>query len=97
MILYSEVIIRELRKDYSFSQIREIFDIAQKNDALQQIIVNDEHLKEMNDLSRELKLPRADCLHAILARDNDACMITRDRHFGELQKIAKIRAPEELI
>jgi predicted nucleic acid-binding protein len=39
----------------------------------------------------------ADILHAIIARDNEAILITRDRHFEELTWIVSVQKPEEVI
>jgi len=36
-------------------------------------------------------------LHSILARDNQAVLITRDKHFLKLLDICIIKKPEELI
>ena len=37
-----------------------------------------------------------DILHAVLARDNKAVLVTRDFHFETLQDIVEIKAPEEI-
>lgn len=37
-----------------------------------------------------------DC-HVILARDNNAIMVTRDEHFYKLTDIVSVKKPEELI
>jgi len=39
------------------------------------------HFKEAHQLSRKLKIPVKDALHALIARDNGAIFITRDKHF----------------
>lgn len=38
-----------------------------------------------------------DTLHTILARDNKAIMVTRDKHFYKLKDVVCIKKPEELI
>jgi hypothetical protein len=40
-------------------------------------------------------LPRTDVLHAVIARDNDAVLVTRDRHFEEIG-ICRTAKPEDL-
>jgi len=42
-------------------------------------------------------VPFFDALHAVLARDNKAIMVTRDKHFDELLDITKYKKPEEII
>ena len=48
-------------------------------------------------IANERKLPYGDVLHSIIARDNNLILVTRDRHFKELQDISKSYKPEELI
>ncbi|MEK6792501.1 MAG: PIN domain-containing protein [Nanoarchaeota archaeon] len=49
------------------------------------------------DISKKRNIPLLDALHAILARDYGAIMVTRDRHFQELLDIIKSKKPEEII
>ena len=51
---------------------------------------------QAKDLSDALSIPYGDALHAILARDNEAMLITRDRHFQKISWL-KPRAPEDII
>lgn len=54
-------------------------------------------LKEAIKFSRQFSIPVNDALHAILARDNHAILVSRDKHFYELVDKLTIRKPEELI
>lgn len=56
-----------------------------------------EQFQEAARIKRERKLPFADLVHAIIARDNGAIMVTRDAHFEDLKDIATIRKPEDLL
>ena len=58
---------------------------------------NEKKLKEADDLSKEHKISLGDAVHGILARDNNAIMITRDRHFRKLKDKITIKKPEDLI
>ncbi|MEK6889304.1 MAG: PIN domain-containing protein [Nanoarchaeota archaeon] len=49
------------------------------------------------DLSAKRKIPKRDALHAILARDNHAFLITFDEHFKELADILKSHRTDEFI
>ena len=49
------------------------------------------------DLKNKRKVPFLDALHAVLARDNKAVIVTRDLHFNKLLDIIKYKKPEELI
>ena len=55
-----------------------------------------EQIKEAATLSEEKKVPFGDAVHAILARDNNAIMVTRDHHFSKLKECIIVKKPEEL-
>ncbi len=93
-ILYSDFVIEELSHAYDRQAINKIFkDVSE---LLEKAEINMEQVKEAADLSTRLKIPFGDALHGILARDNDAVMVTRDRHFRKLKDKITIRKPEEL-
>ena len=48
-------------------------------------------------LMQQRSIPKGDALHAILARDNNALLISRDKDFQKLKDIVKVYAPEEVI
>ncbi|MFA4907767.1 MAG: PIN domain-containing protein [archaeon] len=47
-------------------------------------------------INHKRRFPVFDVLHSIIARDNKAILVTRDRHFEEIG-IAECRSPEELL
>ena len=49
------------------------------------------------DLSARRSVPLFDALHALIARDNKAIMVTRDAHFKKLKDIIKYKRPEDII
>ena len=53
-------------------------------------------VKEANDLAQKYGVPAQDAMHAILARDNNATLISRDAHFERLSKIVSACLPEEI-
>jgi predicted nucleic acid-binding protein len=93
-VVYSDILIDELLRKYSRQEIQKIFGIAQQ---LEKVITHKEQLKEAAKLCKYLKIPWGDCLHAILARDSGAIMVTRDRHFEQLHCIIKAKKPEDLL
>lgn len=97
LVLYSELTTNELSKDFNPEQIKEIFKIISEAGLLQKVELRKQQFQEAAKLRSERKLPFGDCLHAIIARDNQAVMITRDTHFEELQDIVKSAKPEDLI
>lgn len=49
------------------------------------------------DLAYKREIPKRDALHALIARDNEAILITLDRHFQKLSDIIKPHSPKEFI
>jgi len=96
-ILYSDFVVEELKVKYSEAEIKRIFEIISKRNLLIKADISEAQAKEAAKRCRERKVSFGDALHAILARDNGAIMITRDRHFLELDDIAEIKTPEQLI
>ncbi len=49
------------------------------------------------DLAQKRSLPIFDALHALIARDNKAMLITLDNDFRKLKDITIIKGPQEII
>jgi predicted nucleic acid-binding protein len=64
---------------------------------IEKVRATKEQLVKAMKLSKESALSINDAIHAILAKDNNAVLVTRDRHFRRLQTTRIIRSPEELI
>jgi predicted nucleic acid-binding protein len=96
LILYSELVEEELSIKYSPRDIKAILNITPFENRIK-VKISDFQIKESIHTSKQLNIPRKDALHAIIARDNNAILVTRDKHFQELQEKITIRKPEELI
>jgi len=96
-IIYSDFIVKELKIKYSEKEIKDIFEIAGKRNLLLKADISESQAKEAAVLCKKKKVAFGDALHAILARDNGAIMVARDKHFLELMDIAEIKKPEDLI
>lgn len=95
IILCSSLVIKELKNlGYFLNEINDIFSIA-KPDNIRLVNITKEQIKEMKKLASQRNLPKKDVLHAILARDNEAQLITRDYHFQKLKDIIISKLPEE--
>ena len=46
-------------------------------------------------VSIKRKAPKGDVLHALIARDNEAILITQDKHFRKLKDIVLVKKPED--
>ena len=97
LILYSDLVVQELMIKYSKEEIINILSIIYNLNLLVKISISKEQAKEAADLCKKRKIPFADVLHTVLARDNRAVMVTRDRHFQRLIDIADIKKPEDLL
>ncbi|MFA6888400.1 MAG: hypothetical protein WC254_02790 [Candidatus Woesearchaeota archaeon] len=94
-ILYSSIVVRKLKGKYDLKEINQIFSVA--NTFLIQVEYNYSQIQEAKITGSVRNTGFSDALHVILARDNNAIMITRDEHFLEFIDIAEIKKPEELI
>ena len=94
LILYSDLVEAELKRRYlnMFDMLRVV-----PNRLLIKVIASDAQIKEATLISKKTNIPKPDALHAVIARDNNAILITRDAHFLELQEDIIIKKPEELI
>ena len=97
IVLYSDLVTDELFINYDEKEIKKILQIATREKLLIKIEITELQSKEARILSKNLNIPKNDCLHAILARDNAAVLITRDKHFELLQHVVDVRKPEDLI
>ena len=57
----------------------------------------DRQWRRARDLSSRREVPLFDALHALIARDWKATIVTRDKHFEKLTDIVKYEKPEDLI
>ncbi|MFH1649711.1 MAG: PIN domain-containing protein, partial [Candidatus Woesearchaeota archaeon] len=94
-IAVSELLFVKLQSKYSNDEITSLFAPFEK--ILNRIHI-DRHQREWaQELAMVRNVPRGDVLHAILARDNNLILVTRDRHFKLLDDIARHFKPEELV
>ena len=56
-----------------------------------------QQIGKAKDLSQKRNVPKRDALHALIARDNQAILVTLDSHFNELKDICKPYRTNELI
>jgi len=95
-IIYSNLIIEELKDfGYTFYEIKELFKRFQGISI--KIGYARRQFGKAKDLAKKRKIPLVDALHAIIARDFRAILITRDHHFKELRNIILTKAPEDII
>src|SRR4030042_795489 len=76
IILFSESLIRELRKKYSEGEINERLNLLNHIGALTRIAITNDEDAESRGLSAKRKIPRFDCLNAVHARDHGAILVS---------------------
>lgn len=96
-LLYSDMISVELKKlHYSSYEACIIFSIdGLKN--IERLHVTKMQLSEAKKIAKQRNVPSADAVHAILARDHEAQLISRDWDFQKLKDITIVKSPDELI
>jgi len=95
-IIYSDFTVKEFKKVGLFeSEINQILGIAKPN--IKRIHITKVQGCEALRISKQRNLPLGDVIHAVLARDNEAQLISRDPDFRKLKDIIKAKTPEELI
>ncbi len=53
--------------------------------------------RRAKDIALRRNIPKRDALHALIARDNKAILITLDKHFQYLRDIIKTNRPQDII
>lgn len=95
-IIYSDLVEEELLIELTTEKIKEMLEIAPKGIIIK-IKAAHEQIKRAEQLARQLQTPRKDTIHMILAMDNNAILVSRDKHFHEFQRFIVIKKPEDLL
>mgnify|MGYP001571701155 CR=1 FL=1 len=95
-ILFSDTIMTELKNlGYSRDGIIEVFK-ERPTLKLQRVHTTRHQLHEARRITAASSVPYRDAMHAVLTRDNNAILVSRDRHFNLLRHITHAARPEEL-
>ncbi|MFH1072230.1 MAG: type II toxin-antitoxin system VapC family toxin [Nanoarchaeota archaeon] len=92
---FSDILLTELGQFYSIEVVRGM--VAPFNNLMRRIKSTDAQKKEAGTIAHERGIPKGDVLHAILSRDHQLILVTRDHHFRRLTDISPSFRPEELI
>jgi len=96
-VLYSEIVIKELEKlGFSAYEIHALFGLAKPHSVIHVYSTN-QQIAEAKKFSRQRNVPLCDALHAILARDHYAQLVSRDKDFEKLKDITRATIPEKLL
>ena len=94
-LFISDMLLRELEGYYSLAELNGMMKPFER--IIQKIIATREQRAEARRIAEERKLPPGDVLHAIIARDNNLILVTRDNDFKQLADISSHYKPEHLI
>lgn len=94
-LVISDLLIRELEVNYSIAEINGMMKPFEN--IIEKVVATSKQRDESKSISNERNIPPGDVLHAIIARDNKLTLITRDKHFRELEDISEHHKPEDLI
>ena len=94
-VLYSGLVVQELKSDYSEERVAEVFSSFKH--LLVEVPISNEQISEARRMLLSAEGTHLkDVIHAILARDNCAAMVTRDLHFDALIGFVEVAKPEEI-
>lgn len=94
-LIITDLLIKELEMNYSMEEINGM--IKPFEDLIEKVIATRKQRDEAEKIAEERNIPKGDALHAIIARDNNVILVTRDRHFRKLEDISKHYKPEDII
>ncbi len=96
IILFSDAVSIELRAAYGPDEVFEMFHTLRLIGVLKHVEMNTSEIEEAKLVSISRIVPRWDALHAIIARNNRAILVSPDKHFNTLKDIAESKTPDEL-
>ena len=95
-ILYSDINLIELKAlGYSAYELKDMF--KELKAILFFVESTNYQIGKAKDISAKRSIPKGDALHAIIARDNHAILITFDDHFKKIVDITKPYKPQDII
>jgi len=89
-LLISDVLIDELSRYIQLDNMKMILYLLDSRHLLCKAKSTPEQRIEAQNIAKERDIPPWDALHAIIARDYNATLVTRDKHFLQLRDICKI-------
>jgi len=94
-VFVSDVVVKELKHlGLPMESVLTLFRILKP--VIHYVHVGRTQSEEARKIGETLQIPRADALHAVLARDCDSVIVTRDHHFRRLTFVT-VRRPEDLL
>jgi predicted nucleic acid-binding protein len=96
-IIYSDLILKELTFDFDKKDLYTLFCILDSLGALKKVVISGSQYDEAKSVALRRCLPHPDVLHAIVARDDGAVLVSQDAHFQRLRDLVVVRKPQEIV
>jgi len=97
-IIFCKYLIWELSKSLNEREINDMLNLLFHTGTLIRVEMSVKEYDEARKISNDRNLPFVDCLNAIIARDNDAVLVSQDQHFHNfLSDIVKTARPQDII
>ena len=92
-IIITDFLLKELLTYYPVETVRGMFLPFR----VEKYAASRQQILESEKIANERCVPRGDALFAIVARDCELVLVTRDRHFKKLDNVCRYNKPEEII
>lgn len=96
-VLFSDLVVKELRIEYSMKDVEGLFSVLMLSKRLQWVGIEGWMNDEAKVIAAEKNVPLPDALHCIIARENEAIVVSQDKHMQALKSVALVLTPKEVI
>jgi predicted nucleic acid-binding protein len=96
VIIYSAVVLRELLKRFPKEEVDDIFLFLRITGLGKEAIISDQLFAEAEKIAARIGIPINDAIHACIAKENNAILVSRDAHFNKCTYFITVKKPEEL-
>ena len=94
-IIITDLTITELGMHYTMPEIKGMINPFEY--FIERLLSSKKQRNQSMKIARERNIPKGDALHAVIARDSNLILVTRDSHFKKLKDISMYYKPEEII
>jgi len=95
VIVVSNIVRRELLHKYTLEELESLFLPFKQNFVEVESTVDEYY--DAHRMSMKYDVPFGDALHAVLARNHDALILTRDSDFKRLRGVCPFQKPEDFV
>jgi predicted nucleic acid-binding protein len=92
-VIISDILKDELKRKLEEQEIQALFSNLLTKDTK----CSGSTLVRASKISKRRRIPFGDAIHAMIAREQNAILVTRDNHFDSLRDVCIITKPEQLI